>query len=366
MHGLIPRNSTVSPDGRQVAYAWFNKDLLYELRVTAVDRVEAHVLFHNSEVPYLQPTAWSPDGKYILALFTRKDRTNQIVLVSTADGSTRLLKTLDWRFPLKMSFSPDGHFIVYDAPSPESSSQHDIYVLAAEGNQETVLVEHPANDIVLGWAPLGDSILFSSDRTGVNDAWTVRCVNGKPHGLPELVKKDIGRVEPIGFALNGSYYYGIQTGMRDVHIAKLDPATGRILLPPKRATDRLVGDSTWPEWSPEGQHLAYLSNQPVRQVPFSRMISIRSLTSGQEQVLAPDFQYFNRLRWCPDGSSLLTTGTDKKGRQGIYRINVQTGESAAIVQSQPDSYVGKPLWSLDGRAIFYKAIDFAGKNSRLV
>ena len=63
--------STMSPDGQQVAYAWFNKDLFYDLRIVGLDGSRARVLYSNKELSYLQPEDWSPDGKHILALFSR-------------------------------------------------------------------------------------------------------------------------------------------------------------------------------------------------------------------------------------------------------------------------------------------------------
>ena len=102
--------SAISPSGKQVAYTWYNKDGFSELRLVGLDASGPRVLYRNEEVGYPHPAAWSPDGKHILATFARSDRTNQIVLVAVADGSVRVLKTLDWRWP-ETSFSPDGRTI---------------------------------------------------------------------------------------------------------------------------------------------------------------------------------------------------------------------------------------------------------------
>ncbi|MGH9630013.1 MAG: TolB family protein, partial [Bryobacteraceae bacterium] len=65
--------SVISPDGAQVAYAWFNEKGFYELRTVGVDGSAPRVLYRNAEAPFIQPSAWSPDGKQILTLFFRKD-----------------------------------------------------------------------------------------------------------------------------------------------------------------------------------------------------------------------------------------------------------------------------------------------------
>ena len=126
-----------SPDGQQLAYGSLNKDFLTELRLIALDGSNPQVLYRNNEnMAYMQPDAWSPDGKHILAQFTRKDGANQIGWVSVADGSLRVLKTMDWRYPFEVSLSPDGRFIAYDFAPEEHSHQRDIFVLASDGSRE--------------------------------------------------------------------------------------------------------------------------------------------------------------------------------------------------------------------------------------
>ncbi|MCJ7502056.1 MAG: tetratricopeptide repeat protein, partial [Acidobacteriia bacterium] len=150
--------SALSPDGKQVAYAWSNKDDSYDLRLIGSDGSKPTTLYVNADVEWIQPATWSPDGKHILATFTRKDGTNQIVLVSVADGSVRVLKTLDWQFPGKTSFSPDGRYIAYDCPASEGSPSRDIFLLSTDGKRESPLIEHPANDLYPVWTPDGKRI----------------------------------------------------------------------------------------------------------------------------------------------------------------------------------------------------------------
>jgi Tol biopolymer transport system component len=363
--------STMSPDGQQVAYAWFNKDNFYDLRIVGLHGSEPRVLYSNKELPYLQPAAWSPDGKHILANFFRKDRTNQIVMVSVADGSVRVLKTLDWRYPQKMSFSPDGRYIVYDFPPKEDAPERDIFLLATDGSRQIPLVEHPANDLVPVWAPDGKSIVFSSDRTGTMGAWVIQVAAGKPGGSPELVKQDIGRrALPLGFTQKGSFYYGLETGMHDVYLATLDLATGRLLAPPRRASQRFVGSNTSPDWSPDGKYLAYVSQRG--RAPFglgSNIIAIRSVETGEERELSPKItpqRHYGVLRWSPDGRSLLALGRDEKGRQGLYQVDAQTGSVTPLVQIEPGEYLLHAVWALDRRAIFYIRSDFSTKSSLIL
>jgi hypothetical protein len=47
---------------------------------------------------FVSPWDWSPDGKWIsLEIEKRREGFAQLALASVADGSVRVLKTLDWR-----------------------------------------------------------------------------------------------------------------------------------------------------------------------------------------------------------------------------------------------------------------------------
>lgn len=366
--------SAISSDGKYVAYSWFNKDLAYDLRVIPLNGEPSasrpRVLYSNPEVYYIEPDGWSPDGKQILAVFWRRDGTNQIAFVSVADGSARILKTLDWRFPV-MRLSPDGRYVAYDFPPREDSSGRDIFLLSADGKREIPLVQHPANDLLLGWAPDGSGVLFASDRTGTTDAWIIRIADGKPLGEPELVKKDIGRIVPLGFSRNGSFYYGALAGLKDVYVATLDPATGKVLdRPTNVSSERFAGTNAFAEWSRDGKQLVYVSERGGGHWAVgSRTMVIRSRETGEERELTPRLVNPHRLEphWSPDGRFFLASGRDTKGRNGIYRIDAQTGDVTSILQTGPEP---GDLWtavgSADGKAIFYQRQDRAAKVSRIL
>lgn len=359
--GRVPDYPAMSPDGRQLAYvSWNSEDS--ELRLRDLNGSRPRVLVSNAEVPWLQPFAWSPDGKQILTVFERNDGTNQIVLVSAADGSVRVLKSLEWRYPQQMSFSPDGRYIAYDSRTRRDAPERDIFVLATDGSRESLLVEHPANDLFPLWTPDGKSILFASDRSRTWDQWLIPVAEGKAHGLPTLIKQNVGRIEPLRFTTDGNYYYNLATGRLDVYITALDPATGQALGAPALASDRFRGGNTLPEWSPDGQYLAYLSRRGAPESGVrSSIIAIRSLETGQERELTPQLAFLEdtRLRWSPDGRSFLVSGEDNDGHRGLYQIGAKTGDLAPIVVSSgkvpPGSRANRwhAEWSLDGKAIFY-------------
>ncbi|MEX2261346.1 MAG: hypothetical protein WD696_05310 [Bryobacteraceae bacterium] len=347
--------SAISPDARQVAYAWFNDQGYYDLRVTAVDDPKPRILFSNEEAGFVQPSAWSPDGKHILTLFFRKDSISQIALVSAADGSVRVLKSLNWVYPKKMDFSPDGRFLVYDAPAAGKPDVRDIFVLAADGSRESVLDKHPANDIFPVWSPDGSRIFFTSDRSGSIGLWSIQVSDGKAAGGPELIQDNLGRILPLGMTREGAFYYGLRTGSEDVYTVAVNPESGMLVPPANPAGASSAGRNTAPAWSPDGRYLAFFARRGSENFgQDSRVIAIHDLKTGAERHLSPKLAIFERLRWSADGAALLVTGSDGRTRGGLYRVDAQRGTTEPLVQDEAGGSKGMDgVSSADGKTIYY-------------
>jgi Tol biopolymer transport system component len=359
------QEAVFSPDGQQIAYSWFNSDGIYELRLINIDGTGRRNLHHSGDEWSVRNLDWSTDGNHILVNRHLRwlPRENQIALVSVRDGSRRFLKTLDWRIPMNLGLSQDGRLVVYDFPAGEHPSNHDIFLLTVDERQATPLISHPANDFVLGWAPDGRSILFTSDRTGHWGMWMLSVdPNGQPLGTARLVKKDTGLIRPLGFTRDGSFYYGIGRDQIDVFAAELDLESGTVLSPPDPAVEQFMGSNQSPAWSPDGGYLAYTSGQS--RVPQSTVLCIRSEDSGKIRKLSPPLTHFRGLRWSPDGRAILTIGTDLKGRRGAFLIDVQNGE---VIANFIRPYLPfPPDWASAGKAIVFADKDFEKTQSQIV
>ena len=347
----------ISPDGRQVAYSWSNSDGSYDLRLIGLDGSKPRVLHADREAEWGEPAAWSPDGKHVLGVFFGKDRISRIKLVSVADGSARVLKTLDSRTPKGISFSPDGRHIAYDHPPQEGVTNGDIFLISTDGVRESALIQHPADDIYPFWAPDGTWILFASDRTGSLGLWGIPVAEGTPRGPARLVRQDVGgRLWPLGFSREGHFYYGLFVGMTDVYVAPFDFRSGKVLAEPKRATERFVGSNMGPDWSPDGRRLAYVSHRGLAWMN-SGVLCIRSLDTGEERDLSPKLSFFIGPRWSPDGRSILLLGFDRQRRPGIFLVDVESGATTSVVQSGVSVFPATAQWARDGKAITYRRED---------
>jgi Tol biopolymer transport system component/beta-lactamase regulating signal transducer with metallopeptidase domain len=338
--------SLISCDSKNVAFYHYNPDKEdFDLRIVGLDGSGLRTLLGAEIAGRFNMDAWSPDGKYIFGKLMKKPV--RLVRLSIDDGSIQVLKTFNQGRVSKIDVSPDGRYITYSYAEQEGANPN-IFVFDLEQNIEAPLVTHPAGDKLLGWTPDGQHVFFTSDRNRTWDGWLLRVVDGKPGGLPEVIKPGLGDVSPLGFTHSGSFYYAFQHEAWNVYTAALDSKTGEVISDPEPM--RHVGRDIRPDWSPDGRYIAYLSEIDRNK---KQIIRIRTLATGQEQELKIDIPRFDWLRWCPDSRHLLITSFNWGGPSIVYKVDVQTGDHSDLVQSDKQRIRGAEL-SADGKTLAYR------------
>lgn len=338
--------SAISKDGTQVAYGW-STPAGYELRVlpmqVSTTMSPRTVLAASPEVAFLGAYDWSPDGRSVAIGTSRKDGTGQIGVVDVQSGTQRTLKSVDWHGPERIYFSRDGRFLAYDGLAPGSDTQRDIYVMAVDGSREVPVVVHAADDQLLGWTPDGSRLLFTSDRTGSVAAWSVQVVDGSPRGVPELLRADVGNAFSLGITDAGAVYIYKDVSTRDIRRARVDLKAGRIVGGMLSYEQGFTQQVSLPFWSPDGTKLA-------AQSCAGKCIVVRDASTGASRVV-PIF-YTREPRWSPDGGSFIAAARDRRGRNGIFRIDVTTGQPSLVVLGP--GFNAQPQWLPDGASFVYR------------
>jgi len=317
-----------SRDGKQIAYNSYTKDWVPQVRIRNLDGSGLRTLYSvkSKKNAYVLPLDWSPDAGSILVLRRRNpDESNEVkelTLISTADGSVRVLRTITAGWPLmtRARLSPDGRSVAFSTRREGSQPNGDVFLMTADGRNEVVVAGHPAEDRLLGWTPDGRSLVFLSDRSGTWDIWTVHITGGKQQGEPELLKKDFGHdSEVLGFAPDGSCYYKTNTPLGGLYNGEVDLETGKVLVSPAPVATRYTGPPSGPKWSPDGRSLLYRGYRS----PDNYILTIRSAATGEERFLAPRLDGFNWPSWAPDGRSVVALGFTVT-EDGIFRIDTET------------------------------------------
>jgi Tol biopolymer transport system component len=335
-----------SRDGKQIAYDRYTMEGKPQLRIRNLDCSDLRTLYSESST---LPFDWSPDAEYILALRGVIDNGHQLVMISTVDSSVRVLKSIE-SAPYMLtgaSFSPDGRSVAFSLVNDGNPPQGDVYLMTVDGRNEVVVARHPAEDELLTWTPDGKNLLFLSDRSGTWDIWTVRIIDGKQQGEPEMLKKDYGKGSKfLGFAPDGSFYYKTATPLGHLYFGEIDLETGKVLIPPAPVTTRFNGPPSRSTWSPDGRSLLYVSGGRAMG-NGNNNLTIRSTETGEERFLSTRLRNVWDIYWAPDSRTILVWGMTVK-ENALFRINTETSEITKLADGR-----WAPRLSPDGKTMVY-------------
>jgi len=348
-----PGSAAISPDGKRIAYGWWVRSY-GDLRLSALDGSSMRVLHSGQDGRSMNPRAWMPDGRRLLAVsYDRKDQAYRRHMISLPDGAIRDIGQpepgdVDWGHP-----SPDGRHIAY-------GRKGDIFVYDTATEQDSVLVQSPAWDSMLGWTPDGSGIVFLSDRSGTRDLYLLGIENGRPRGDPQLLRRDLGTNKNLHLTRDGRLYRIEDTSTSNSFIIPVDEQTGKLTDTPS-PVDANYPDARWPAWSPDGKLLYYtMSKGPSGN--RSQMLVIRSEETSQTRDITPKpkLPHWYRPIMSPDGHRFAVTGTGKNHNFGVFAIDSESGDVSQLAKIPVENEPVDPSqnWSPDGKAIFYKVRSF--------
>ena len=346
-------DSRISPDGRQVVYDWARPSPVGEtgeLRLLPLggDAKQPRTILSPADGSYVTPLDWFPDGDRVAAVVTKSPTEHQIVTVSVTDGEVRQIRSIAWSDDPRARVSPDGRYIAYSRSASRDEPAKDIFVVAVDGSSESTVVQHTANDELVGWSPNGDYLLINSDRSGQPGLWVQPLENAAPAGQLQLIVPNVDVAAGMGLTKDGSLYYSVRVSQRRLKLADIDLQTGKLLAEPKNAVDQFVGRNRGGTFSPNGKEFAYLSGRQGRN---RRAIVVRSLVTGEEHEVPHDIRRVYSLIWPPGGDSLIVRGKDDRYRYGYFDLSLANGHAELFAQD-----VTNGVLSADGARLLHRKV----------
>lgn len=186
-----------------------------------------------------------------------------------------------------------------------------------------------------------------------------------------MIRRDVGPVlKSAGFTKDGSLHYVLEGWESDVYLATIG-TSGKVEHTSKVATKAAQHGTV--QWSPDGPYLVYARAAGNGDFEMVVRNSETGIESSHTLTVTPF--HFRTLKWAPDGRAVLTQGREagyrgpKLDSQGLYRIDIETGEATPLVQVSdlcPPDCVEWPVWSPTGEVIFVRHGNPAGTPRRVV
>ena len=262
------------------------------------------------------------------------------------------------------SVSPDGTKIAYTVSYysvKENKSHLAIYVMNADGTENTLLTTTSANEGEPVWIKGGTKIAFLSAASGSNQIWEMN-----PDGTERLQLSHYeGDIEGFRFSPDETkvlFISQIKYGERTADIyPDLDKASGIIV-------DDLMYKH-WDEWVQTIPH-PFVADFNGKEVGKATDI----LAGGPYESPMKPFGGIEQLAWSPDSKQIAYTCRKKTGKEyavstdsDIYLYNLESKETRNLCKEDANDknkgYDTNPKFSADGQYIAWQSMERDGYES---
>lgn len=286
----------------------------------------------------------SPDGSRVL--FTRseldweKNRRDSRIWVVGADGSNMrpFTGSTDDRSP---EWSPDGRWVSFTRPVGEGDGRRrQLFVLPSDGGEAIQLTKHVTAVGSYRWSQDSRSILFVASDSLPDDTEKER-KNGD-----DAIFIDEGPNGQTRGSWNGIWTVQVEVADDPVEASRLTPE------------GRIVGSFAL---SPDGNHLAYAyRSENRRNAGHLSEIALRSVVTGEEEMITSNDAPESQLAWSPDGRAITFVAPDLESWEldqgNLYHHYIPSGETRQLM-ARVDADMRGYRWHPGGRLIDIVALD---------
>ena len=273
--------------------------------------------------------------------FTSNRDGNDEIYVMNADGSNQTRLTNNTALDDAPAWSPDGTKIAFHS---SRDGNEEIYVMNADGSNQTRLTNNSAFDFEPGWSPDGTQIVFASSRDGDNEIYVM---NADGSGQTPLTGNTAGDGQPI-WSPDGLKIAFISDRDLDYEVYVMNSdGSGQTNLSNNAAHDY------WPSWSPDGTQIAFNTS---RDSDFE-IYAMNSDGSGQTNLSNSNLGDDLHPAWSPDGTRIAFESS-RDGNNEIYVMNANGSGQTRLTDDLASDFA--PDWQPAARLTIAKETSPAG------
>lgn len=288
-----------------------------------------------------QHPQWSPTGEWVSFLSDGgvDGGAPEIWLWSTKEGHKVQLTRMNTRIG-STAWSPDGRWIAFSAGL---AGNYDIWKVAVPGGQTHRLTEDLRYETVPSWTPDSEEILYAL----VDDRWVDHDV---------MAMRADGTDKRLVVRDTDFFDYRTSSGHPDFAAPQVSPDGSTVLIrswrsgwinywsvPLAGGNARAIAPEEWDQsharWSPDGRHVAYVSN-----VNGTHVLRVAPVDGGQPRTLVdPRVGVVAGPEWSPDGRSISYTLGTPTSAPDLFVVSFPGGESRRLTYSAPGGDIERQL-----------------------
>jgi dipeptidyl aminopeptidase/acylaminoacyl peptidase len=310
----------------------------------------------------------SPDGGHVVFDLQRVDRKTEkkysnLYVVSTRGGRVRQFTHGD-HADSQPRFSPDGGSIAF-VSNRGDEKQPQIYVIPFDGGEARRVTDLKGSFGSFRWSPDGRRIAFVFRKRDKDETEREKDAEKKKLGVVAR------HIERVFFKLDGAGFLPKERW----HLWTVSAEGGRA----RQITDHPVYDERDPAWSPDGRHIAFVSNhtEDPDLDPDAEDIFVVPAKGGRVRLIKTRPGSKANPSYSPDGKWIAYHGVDGKfawwrnlsvfvvpasGKGRVKNLTQRFDVHAAAwtINDLPGHLpVVPPTWSPDGGRIFFQ-VDLHG------
>ena len=308
------------------------------LQIKNVDTGEVFPLVAAQVVTTLEP------GESRTFEFTYEELVSEIgtgLISATVMSECGGVKEVTFRLSAESLPEEDGKI----AFTSQRDGQGEIYVMNADGSEQTNISNNPAFESHPSWSPDGTKIAFGSNRDGNDEIYVMNADGSEQTNISNNPEGDYAPDwSPDGTKIT---FTSLRDGNFEIYVMNADDGSDVT-----RLTDNPFVDE-FPAWSPDGTKIAFDSNRDIDEQTglHNEEIYIMNTDGSNPTRLTTSPNFDGIPDWSPEGTKIaFSSGRD--GNAEIYVMNADGSNPTRLTTTSPANEFTSS-WSPDGTKIAF-------------